>query len=75
MQNYLILINGDKNKFLMKFFQVLFNIWVTQYWFCFFRFYFLRFVIFSLTIANTFSFHGLKSEAADLVLSVIASIQ
>ena len=34
-------INGDNNKLLMKFFQGLFNIWLTQYWFCLFRFYFL----------------------------------
>ena len=66
-----MLINGDKNRFLMKFFQVLFNIWVTHYWLCFLRFYFLSFVTFSLTLANTFSFHGLKFE---VVLSVIASI-
>ena len=58
----------------MEFFQFLFNIWVTPYWFCFYRFDFLSAVIFSLILANTFFFHGLKFEVAYSVLSGIAPI-
>ena len=54
----------------MKFFQVPFNIWVTQYWIIFG----LSSVICSFNLANIFSFHGLKFEVLYLVLSVIASI-
>ena len=33
-------INVDSNNFLMKLFLFLFDIWVTQHWFCLFRFHF-----------------------------------
>ena len=57
----------------MMFFQVVFNNWVTQYWFCLFRFYFLcNFRYFFFNLANTFSHHDLKFEVY-LVLSVMGS--
>ena len=54
---------------------MLFNIWLTQYWF----FYLgliscLSSFVFSLNFANTVSFHSLNCEVAYLVLSVIDSI-
>ena len=58
----------------MKFLQVLFNIWVTQYWFCLFRFCFLQDLLFCFTLAKNFSFHRFKFETVHLFLCVIASI-
>ena len=46
-------ISGDNYKFWMKFFQVLFNIWITQYWFHFlFKlcYFFSPWLIFSLSM-------------------------
>ena len=67
-------INGDSNRFLIKFLPVLFGIWFSQYCFCLFRCYFLFKFCYFFTVANTFSFHSLHFEVICLVLSAIASI-
>ena len=63
-------INASNKIFTMEFFQVLFNIWVILYWFCFF----IKFCYFSFNLGNTLSFHGLKVEVVYLNLSVIVLI-